>query len=140
LDVWFENDKGERLTHIMCGDNVSIKIAYERVDAEERLNFLIGIYNPHGQRALRFDTRVDPVVKSCFGRTGIATCKLQSPFPLYPGCYMANVSILGLRGIADYLVNAASFEVVPGDFFGTGKLYRHEALFLVPNQWMIERS
>lgn len=137
-DFWLEGSKSRRLTSVACGEKLSFKFSYLADQNDVRLRFIISVYNEINQRILRFDSDVNPIQSNHWPREGIVCCMLSNPLGLRPGTYRVNISVFSYGVLADYIVDAIYFEVIEGDFFGTGKLPQHWPMFLIPNEWKLE--
>jgi lipopolysaccharide transport system ATP-binding protein len=58
--------------------------------------------------------------------------------PLVPGTYAVRLGANAKDGKLDYVVNAATLEVAPGDFFGTGRSLTAIGDFLCDHSWSVE--
>jgi lipopolysaccharide transport system ATP-binding protein len=54
-------------------------------------------------------------------RNGFFSCKLRK-LPLAPGSYTANLIVRSNDVILDWIQQAVTIVVEPGDFFGTGRM------------------
>jgi lipopolysaccharide transport system ATP-binding protein len=140
LDLWLENHDGRRVTSVTCGDNVSIRLSYRTDRSFRALQFIVGVYNSLGVCALSFDTNVNPIQLDCWPTSGTLTCTLSSPFPLSHGIFSIRIAVFAASSLADYVANAARFEVFKGDFFKSGKSFAYWPLFLVENDWTLEKT
>ena len=140
LDLWLENSRGQRIDTIACNDNLSIKISYQADKIYKYLNFRLSINNDLEERILNFDTRSNPIDKNSYLKAGTVSCTLTSPISLCPGRYSINVAIFNYRKMADYVPAAIIFNVIGGDFFGTGKLPDNGLwpMVLMPHKWRLE--
>ncbi len=67
---------------------------------------------------------------------GRIVCTLPR-LPLNAGRYSFNVCGRAQQQVADFLMYAGSFEVLQGDFFGTGKMPDpHQGYFLLQQRWL----
>ena len=138
-DVWIETGNGEHLTTVGCGDEISINISYRANQVCHSLRFLIGVYNDHDQRVLAFDSDTGLVSLDSCPQAGIAKCRLPSPFALSPGRYRINFAVFAAGTLADHICNALLFNVIEGDFFGTGRLPdKIWPMFLTANECQVE--
>jgi len=72
-------------------------------------------------------------------REGELICHVPR-FPLIPGTYLVDIhaSVNGIR--ADRISNAIELEVVPGDFFGTGRSPQSsDGVYLCDHSWHLEK-
>ncbi len=72
--------------------------------------------------------------------TGVVTCTIRR-LPLSSGLYKINIYAAVNGEVADWVLNAATFEVQDSDFFGTGRISpSSHGCFLVPHSWSIDRN
>lgn len=137
-DLWFENDKGHRLTDVRIDEAVHIKGKYRGAPAGSSLRFVFAVYDHYEQRLLRFDTTVTGTQHKQWPQDGLITCKLDSPIGLKPGNYKMSFGIFNNNQLEDYITTALSFHVIEGDFYGTGKLPDAWPIFLMKHSWGVE--
>jgi lipopolysaccharide transport system ATP-binding protein len=138
-DVWIENSKGQRLTTVACGNEVSINLSYKANHTCSFLRFLVGVYDANDQRVLAFDSRINPFSLDSLQPTGIVQCKLTSPLPLSPGQYRMNTAVFSANTLEDHICDVLVFDVIEGDFFGTGQLpHNFWPMFLTANEWRVK--
>ncbi|RLA94639.1 MAG: hypothetical protein DRG83_19490, partial [Deltaproteobacteria bacterium] len=77
-------------------------------------------YNYIGQPLLHFDSEVSGTLFYDLPPVGSVRCWL-GPLPLSPGLYRVNVSINNHGELADHINDALVFQVIEGDFYGTGR-------------------
>jgi lipopolysaccharide transport system ATP-binding protein len=65
---------------------------------------------------------------------GVIVCELPR-LQLMPGTYSVDYVIRDAREVSDELTSAASFEVLIGDYFGTGKMPKG-GIFLADQKWL----
>lgn len=138
VNLWLENFDGQHVTDIPCSDKVAFKLSYRADRSYRSLRFIIGIYDDYEQRLLRFDSDINLIGVDHWPPTGNIICTLSSPISLCPGRYTVHTAVFADAVMADYLPYAFRFEIIEGDFFGTGKLHRHWPMFLLSNKWQLE--
>ncbi|MBN1122989.1 MAG: ABC transporter ATP-binding protein [Anaerolineae bacterium] len=67
---------------------------------------------------------------------GELICRVPN-FPLAPGQYSVDLTIRVERDTADKLLDAAKIDVVPGDFFGTGRKLKTVGDFVLVHDWRL---
>jgi lipopolysaccharide transport system ATP-binding protein len=137
-DIWIENEANERVNELTYDDSVHFNISYVADDSYNRLDFIISIYDSYDQRLLRFDTQAHPVKVDTWPTSGILSCKLDGSLPLRPGKYRVMVTVLAFTATADRVQDAMTFNVMEGDFYGSGRLQKYWPLFLMNHEWTVE--
>jgi lipopolysaccharide transport system ATP-binding protein len=105
----------------LTGESMEIVIHYE---AEEDLhNVMVGFtaLGPLEEPIFLCSTEILGEEFERAPRRGSFVCTIPR-LPLLPGRYNLNILAREHGAIADYVQSAASFDVAPGDFFGSGRL------------------
>jgi hypothetical protein len=90
-----------------------------------------------GQRILVASSAFDPAFARDV-RTGAQTVVCEIPsLTLVPGEYRLRLALLVAGTEIDAVEDAARLEVVPADYYGSGRLPRSGALVL-PQRWRLE--
>ena len=111
--------------NVACGQNVIIRIKLtSKINNYilERPVFGIGIDNSIGQRVLHFSNET---VGKYFAKIDTESNQIIidiPKLPLAPGIYTISAFLSSDGVITDWVQNAESFNVEPGDFYETGKL------------------
>jgi len=136
-DVYLANDKGERISIALSGQRVNLVIAYECPNTLLSPVFRATIYNYLGQPLLGFDNEISGDLFNTLPPVGSVQCCLER-LPLSAGLYRVNVSI-NVRGeILDHVNDALVFQVVEGDFYGTGRFPEFPGgICLINYKWQI---
>lgn len=133
-DLRVRSGSGE--AHVQAGDGMAIEVDYESsTDEAMAIQFLVGIYNSSGERALFLDSRVDPDLPETFPRRGTVRLTFDRHFSLVPGIYSVNVALTVHGEMSDHVPEALSFEVEEGDFFGSGRKALSSGVVMYRNQW-----
>ncbi len=111
------------LTRLQSGRDVSIAIHYINCSDQtlKDVSLAIGFFTSQGQ--FLYSCRSDTIGKlfDIQPGEGTAICRILK-WPLNAGDYFFNV-ISHMRGdLLDWIKNAGSIQVIPGDYYGTGKL------------------
>jgi len=122
--VSFANEQGQDQSGFQCGADATIIMRFENRSSRilRNLRVALGINDSLGQRVLLLDTtlsgeNLDQVLQG----TGAIRASLPK-LPLVPGRYDFTIYADVNGVIADWIQNAASFDVEGGDYFGTGQM------------------
>ena len=128
-------DNGTDGSPVRCSDTMRIVMGYVSEDNLVGASVLIGIYDQFGRPVFFLDTRTAGWTPESLPPSGFITC-VTSPVNITPGTCHVNVAISLGEILADHIKHVCSLEVVPDDFYGTGKLPdRQRALCLLKQKW-----
>lgn len=117
----FDRD-GNELEYLATGQDVDFRIYYSSEKANVQ-NIVVGIGITSNTGAfvslLSSELAGTPVESIC--NDGFFSCKVKK-LPLSPGSYTVSLIIRSSETIVDWIQQAATIVVEPGDFFGTGRL------------------
>ncbi len=117
----FDRD-GNELEYLATGQDVDFRIYYSSEKANVQ-NIIVGIGITSNTGAfvslLSSELAGTPVESIC--NDGFFSCKVKK-LPLSPGSYTVSLIIRSSETIVDWIQQAATIIVEPGDFFGTGRL------------------
>ena len=117
----FDRD-GNELEYLATGQDVDFRIYYSSEKANVQ-NIIVGIGITSNTGAfvslLSSELAGTPVESIC--NDGFFSCKVKK-LPLSPGSYTVSLIIRSSETIVDWIQQAATIVVEPGDFFGTGRL------------------
>lgn len=117
----FDRD-GNEVEHIASGQEVSFRVYYSsKQDNVEGVGVGIAIYSDTGTFVSMLSNQYAAETFSSIGRDGYATCRIRK-LPLAPGSYTASLIIRSNDAITDWIQQAVTIVVEPGDFFGNGRL------------------
>lgn len=119
-----------RVTAIRCpqvgrfGDTLRIELDFEAYETMRSPDVRLSIYSSSGHCLSHFGSSY--TIRPFGPTTGLVTATLEIPnLRLNSGCYRMNVSISQKEAtcdvVADRIENAATFQVLAADQFGTGK-------------------
>jgi len=133
-----ENESGERLDQIPNGWKVCFVFGYEVEGRHfaQNVDINIVVKNRFGERLFQFGTRFTGESFAELPSNGFLVGTIEQ-FPLVPGRYIIDVYLeAGLRA-SDYIQEFAYFDVVDGNFYGSGyQVYENESRFLVSGAWI----
>lgn len=120
---------------IHCSSRLKITLAYKSDRPLKHTRILISIYDYTNTGIYLFDSDAVDGLPEILPAEGTVTC-MTAPINLTPGrCYI-NLALFRGAAIADYLEQAASFDVEPDDFYRTGRLpTRDWVLCLARHEW-----
>jgi lipopolysaccharide transport system ATP-binding protein len=128
VSVSLEDHNGSNLSAFQCGAEAILHLAVEnRTESELRnAHISLGIDNEVGQRVALLDTML--VGTDISGLPpGYGSVRVVIPrMALIPGRYQLTIYSTVNGIIADWIKNAAVFDVEAGDYFGTGRLLLDE--------------
>jgi lipopolysaccharide transport system ATP-binding protein len=117
------------------GEESMIQVRYEASEPLPNVEIGLAVHSDRGEPVTLLANSISGDQFPLLPPTGVMECRLPNG-NLAPGVYVTNVfcTVNGL--IADWVIDAARFEVHEGDFYGTGKLapqgYGH---VLAPHRW-----
>jgi lipopolysaccharide transport system ATP-binding protein len=122
---------------LICGSDVTIDLAYEGDGPLTNVQVSMALYDIFGQVVLYLANDMIGTSFDDVPSTGRIQCRFDK-LPLLPGRYSINLRGKVNGSVADWIKNAAVIDVVPGDFFGTGKLpYKGYGSVVVPHEWRV---
>jgi lipopolysaccharide transport system ATP-binding protein len=109
--------------NLQTGETATFVLEYESNNSNflENVSVSIAFYNRLGQHLFMFWTKITGQNFSKIAPKGEFLASIRK-FPLMPGRYSINLYCEVNGILADWVVNAATLNVVEGDFFGTGYL------------------
>jgi len=139
---WIENDAGEHGSIVRTGDAVTFVVEYACHGSEVLpvgVEFAFYIADVFGRRLFALSNMYAgyEFQPQCSG--GKWACRI-AVLPLMPGHYTVDLGS-AIRGeLCDRIPRVADFQVVEGDFFGSGKLPKSQlkhGFLLVPQEWRV---
>jgi lipopolysaccharide transport system ATP-binding protein len=103
------------------GSDCSIRLSYEAQSPEADLFVGIAVQGPLGEPIFLCTNRLSGDSLATAAPDGEIACTI-SQLPLLPGRYTINVYAEVAGVLADWIEDAAGFEVLESDVFGTGQL------------------
>lgn len=140
IDLYIEDNEGIRTQQLLSGETYLVKLEYVK-EHEGRLRNIYVSLDIHGEndwRYLMFANSFEDKLFNAENHEGVISCRIEN-FPLSTGRYYFTVFISfgGQSEILDSIVNASEFEVIGGDFFGTGSPgYPNNCKILHRSQWL----
>ena len=139
---WWIKDKNYNKNNVVsCGSETSIFIKYEIDKGAEKsvgdVSLTVIIYDMGGQPIIGGSTYYSNSNFKNIPDTGVFECNLGKLI-LMPGNHYLAIRCAIKGEEADYIRNAGTFEVIPSDFFGTGRFPSalHGAVLIEP-KWKV---
>jgi lipopolysaccharide transport system ATP-binding protein len=135
VGLTFQNVRGEPIESAVCGDELRLAV---RCTAEPEVGageVALSCWSADGVKLFHVDT----AQRGHDGGRGTEreyVCRFPR-LPLAPGRYHWNVMVTAAGRVEDHLYSAATLEVLPGDFYRTGRTPQaaHGAV-LVDHEWV----
>lgn len=118
---FYAGSYGQPRDTLMCGDSVSLVLGYEGQSPLRNVHVSVGLYSSFGQGAAYLSNDIVGRSFDVLKETGSLVCNFDK-LPLMPGTYSVNLYCTVNGVLADWVIDAATIDVVEGDYFGTGKL------------------
>ena len=139
VDFELRNAEGEQVGGVQSGEPVTFALRYDS-DRDNLSNVYAGIavHGTYDEKLFEMNTDLNGFRFKSLPREGTLLCTVPI-VPLRPGSYSFNVFCSVSDEVADWVLNAGSIDVQPGDFFGSGKLpAADQGTFLVPHTWRLD--
>lgn len=122
---------------VQCGAPASFEIAYEGNPPLEGVEIEMLFYDHSGVCVVNANNVFAGRHFEDVPQKGKFVCRFAR-FPLLPGVYHLNF-YSSVRGVtADFIRNAATLQVIEGDYYGSGKLpVKGEGIVAVPHDWEV---
>lgn len=136
LSLKVADGAGEALETILAGQRIRFIMRYATSTGKPLRNTTVSlaIFTSWGQLATNLWTEYTGDSFEVLPPEGSIACEIPS-FPLVPGSYSVSLSAKVQGALADRLDDAFNFDVIEGDFFGTGKAPKAKGVCLIPHSW-----
>jgi len=142
---WVDAASGETFESISPADGGSIRsgsrllidLGYRTPsgDALRLPRFVVTVLDERDVGIFRFDSGLEPGIPDVLPAEGTVAC-LTDPIDLTPGRCRVHLSLLNAGNLADYVGDAAAFEVEPDAFHASGRFPRRAmALAVRRHRW-----
>jgi lipopolysaccharide transport system ATP-binding protein len=129
---------GNELEYLATGQEVDFRIYYSSCEPNPgNIAVAIGISSNSGAFVSMLSNEIASMPFESIGTDGFITCKIKK-LPLAPGSYTASLIIRSNDVILDWIQQAVTIVVEPGDFFGTGRMppQTHSGV-LLEQEWTV---
>ena len=130
--------EGNELEYLATGQEVDFRLYYSSTENNvQNIVVAIGISSNSGSFVSMLSNQVAGDLFESLGKDGFFSCKIKK-LPLAPGNYTASLIIRSNETILDWIQQAVTIVVEPGDFFGTGRMPpQTHAGVLLEQEWSI---
>jgi hypothetical protein len=121
---------------VRSGDDVDVELVYRSAAPTLRnVHVDIVIHGPFDEQLAQLSNTAQRGVFEQVPGTGVFHCRIPR-FPFESGAYRITVYSEVDGDVADWVTHAATLDVEPGDFFGTGRTnFEGQGRFLIPHEW-----
>src|SRR5688572_24731317 len=133
--------QGNELEYLATGQEVDFRIYYSSDESNvQNVSVAIGITSNSGAFVSMLSNQVAGDTFESIARDGYFTCKIKK-LPLMPGNYTAGLIVRSNEVILDWIQQAVTIVVEPGDFYGTGRMPppTHSGV-LLEQEWTLNGS
>lgn len=125
---------------VRCGAPTTFRIDFQGTPPLRNVDIHLLFYNQFGTCVLLAGSSYTGRVFEELPERGTFTCRFEK-FPLMRGIYNIRFACIVNGIIVDDIRNAATLQVVEGDYYGSGKLPpKGFGIFAVPHEWDLEPS
>ena len=121
---------------VRSGDDIEIAIAYRSASPMLRnVHVDMIVHGPFDEQLAQLSSTAQRGSIDEISGTGVFLCRVPR-FPFEAGAYRITLFSTVEGDISDWVIHAATIDVEPGDYFGTGKMNAEgQGHFLVDHQW-----
>ena len=125
---------------VSSSSRMKFTLAYQSDRPLKHVRFLVTIYDYSNTGIYLFDSDAVGGIPETLPARGVVTCTTE-PINLTPGrCYI-NLALFRGTAMADYVEQAASFDVEADEFYHTGRVPSREwVLCLLQHKWSFDES
>jgi lipopolysaccharide transport system ATP-binding protein len=138
--VRFCGRNGRAASTFLSGENCEIKLLYrmeKQLSVAANIVVAVGVYDICGDCLFLCSNELTNEIARGWPESGEVSCNITR-LPLASGNYKINVFAAVNGEIADWVIDAAVFEVQNADFFGTGRMPPpSHGRFLVSHSWSL---
>jgi lipopolysaccharide transport system ATP-binding protein len=136
IDVKILNPENETIYQVPLNNGtLSFQIDLEGEETVRSAWVAIGIYDTLNRCILWLDSQALNLELNIKKGRNQVKCTISSDFAFTRGSYNINVAIFQGQDMLDYLPWVTSFEVIDGDFYGTGKISGGNPVIYVKQEW-----
>jgi lipopolysaccharide transport system ATP-binding protein len=131
--------KGQPTPHVLSGDPVDLVIDYSSVNGEELSNVTVWIWlrDPMRKPLICLMTKLVNKMFERLPANGRLVCRMDR-VRLTPGSYMVDLAMQPAGKRSEKLLEAATLDVLSGDFYKSGQSLPTAGLFLNEHSWSLE--
>lgn len=125
IDIDFFDPKTNRSKTLICGESAEFKVEYASRNNEEigDLVLHLNVFNDDGNYLASFSNQLVNVPFKNIESSGFLYCEVPK-LSLMPGNYFIKARLFVNGQKSDIVDRAINFEVLEGDYFGSGSFYK----------------
>jgi lipopolysaccharide transport system ATP-binding protein len=124
----------------VVGEELDMEVSYQARQDLKNVTIGVAVYGVMGEPLFVASSRISGSEFAIAPPNGLFRCRIPR-LPLSPGPYAVNVYSEVNGVIADWVQNAAEFEVLEGDFFRSGQLPpSSHGQFIVDHTWELQNA
>lgn len=121
-----------------CSRPIVITACYEsNLPAGFNGKFVLGFYDENSMRVTFLDSETSADLGAKFPQNGRIEIKFPPNVSMGLGRYSINIAFYANNEMADYIKEAALFDIMEGDFFNSGKSVPTDTKILLNSKWTI---
>jgi ABC-type molybdate transport system ATPase subunit len=131
------NAQNAQTSSFNVGEDISLKFRYFVNDSsilKSNVQIRIAIHNSNQVEVLNLNNEVAGYTFQLDSSEGQIICKIPR-IPLGEGTYSINLQAIINTGVADWINEAGTFEILPGDYYKTGIIEPNKANFYCDSEW-----
>ncbi len=129
------DDRGNSVSSIAVGEKATFELDFTAgPQGRNNLSVWVWIRSADGRIVTAFNSRMTGRDFNGLPSTGTLHCRIPR-FPLGPGSYSVALAATHGAETSDEVDRAMNFEVIPGDFFGTGNSLTENVEFMCDHAW-----
>ena len=131
------NAQNSQASSFNVGEDISLKFRYFVNDSsilKSNVQIRIAIHNSNQVEVLNLNNEVAGYTFQLDSSEGQIICKIPR-IPLGEGTYSINLQAIVNTGVADWINDAGTFEILPGDYYKTGIIEPTKANFYCDSKW-----
>lgn len=126
---------GEPLYHAFPGQGIRLVVQYRSKSVGKVPLIALSVLSADANKLFHVDNVVRNQPLPLCKEEGEYVCTIPR-LPLTPGLYQVNACLVLNEITADHIWTAATLEILPGDFFGVGKVAEHfSSMVYVDHEW-----
>jgi lipopolysaccharide transport system ATP-binding protein len=141
--VWLTNQHGQITNSFSMGDTLTISYSFQGNRRIINPGFGFGFEDEYGQRIFSLNNYFIPNNKNTFDAIDNGTASFKVPnLPLLPGTYFISISLVENQiEWVDSIDQAISFNVLPSDIYGSGKIpERGQGIINIPGEIIVSST
>jgi lipopolysaccharide transport system ATP-binding protein len=121
--IFLEDETGKKVSQAISGSPITIVLGYKsKKNQINNCRISIAFYNSSGQALFNCSSELTSKNSINLPAEGIIRCRIPK-LPLTQSQYTIIPFLESNKEILDLVINGVNFDVIDGDYYGTGRLY-----------------